>query len=269
MIHLHDSGIEYIVKNTRKCRDILEAEGVKSMQWYGKTAKNLKTGTKYSRQQLISLLREDTPLLKDGSYQWAIGGMLNSGEIIRTSFDEYMVAAGKSLPEYLPTYTQLASDLLERVAAKFPYIGFTVFETVLMNDFLNHLIAQNTIFLQVEKEASAFVFRFLQDEGTENVMYKPTKKDFNLYWTTDSVIITDMVSEAPIASNNPHVITIEKMLVDMYCDKRIQSTYSKAEYPSVLEQVIKTYKVEKNKMFRYAGRRNKATEIKKILGELG
>ena len=52
------------------------------MQWYGKTAKNLKTGTKYSRQQLISLLREDTPLLKDGSYQWAIGGMLNSGEII-------------------------------------------------------------------------------------------------------------------------------------------------------------------------------------------
>lgn len=221
------------------------------MQWYGKTAKNLKTGTKYSRQQLISLLREDTPLLKDGSYQWAIGGMLNSGEIIRTSFDEYMVSAGKSLPEYLPTYTQLASDLLERVAAKFPYIGFTVFETVLMNDFLNHLIAQNTIFLQVEKEASAFVFRFLQDEGTENVMYKPTKKDFNLYWTTDSVIITDMVSEAPIASNNPHVITIEKMLVDMYCDKRIQSTYSKAEYPSVLEQVIKTYKVEKNKMFRY------------------
>ena len=194
--------------------------------------------------------------------------MLKSGMIIRTSFDEYMVANVNSLPKYLPTYTQLASDLLERVAAKFPYIGFTVFETVLMNDFLKHLIAQNTIFMQVEKDASAFVFRFLQEEGNENVMYKPTKKDFNLYWTTDSVIITDMVSEAPIASNNPHVITIEKMLVDMYCDKLIQSTYSKAEYPSVLEQVIKTYKVEKNKMFRYAGRRNKATEIRKILGEL-
>ena len=29
-----------------------------------------------------------------------------------------------------------------------------------------------------------------------------------------------------IVSNNPHVITIEKMLVDMYCDKLIQSTYS-------------------------------------------
>ena len=71
-----------------------------------------------------------------------------------------------------------------------------------------------------------------------------------------------------IVSNNPHVITIEKMLVDMYCDKLIQSTYSKAEYPSVLEQVIKTYKVEKPKMLRYAGRRNKAAEIKKILAEL-
>ena len=77
-----------------------------------------------------------------------------------------------------------------------------------------------------------------------------------------------MVSEAPIASSNPHVITIEKMLVDMYCDKLIQSTYSKAEFPTVLEQVIKTYKVEKPKMLRYAGRRNKAAEIRKILAEL-
>lgn len=49
-------------------------------------------------------------------------------------------------------------------------------------------------------------------------MYKPTRKEFNRYWTADSVIIADMVSEAPVASNNPHVITIEKMLVDMYCD---------------------------------------------------
>ena len=58
------------------------------------------------------------------------------------------------------------------------------------------------------------------------------------------------------------------MLVDMYCDKLIRSTYSKAEYPFVVEQAVKTYKVEKNKMFRYAGRRNKAAEIKKILSGL-
>lgn len=37
------------------------------------------------------------------------------------------------------------------------------------------------------------------------------------------------------------------MLVDMYCDKLIQSTYSKAEYPFVVEQAVKTYKVEKTK----------------------
>ena len=62
-------------------------------------------------------------------------------------------------------------------------------------------------------------------------------------------------------------ITIEKMLVDMYCDKLIQCTYSKAEYPSVLERVIKTYKVERPKMLRYAGRRNRAAEIKKLMEE--
>ncbi len=239
------------------------------MQWFDKTAKKLKADTKYTRQQLISMLREDTPLLSDGSYQWAIGGMMNSGGIIRTGFDEYMAAAGNSLPEYLPVYTPRASELSEMVADQFPYIGFTVFETVLMNDFLNHLIAQNTIFIQVDKDASAFVFRFLREEGIGNIMYKPAKREFNLYWTADSVIVTDMVSESPITINNPHAITIEKMLVDMYCDKLIRSTYSKAEYPSVLERAIQTYKVEKPKMLRYAGRRNKAAEIKRILAESG
>ena len=43
--------------------------------------------------------------------------------------------------------------LMEKISKKFPYVSFTVFETVLMNNFLNHLIAQNTIFLQVERES--------------------------------------------------------------------------------------------------------------------
>lgn len=84
---------------------------------------------------------------------------------------------------------------------KYPYVQFTVFETVLMNEFLNHLIAQNTVFIQVEKESSIYVFRFFQNQGIQNVMYKPGKKDFNLYWAKDCVIVTDMISEAPFLSN--------------------------------------------------------------------
>jgi len=109
-------------------------------------------------------------------------------------------------------------------------VQFTVFETILMNEFLTHFVAQKTVFIQVEKESSIYVFRFLQEQGIQNVLYKPGKSDFNLYWSKDCVIVTDIISEAPVRADKPHSIKLEKMLVDMLADKLITATFSKAEF---------------------------------------
>ena len=45
----------------------------------------------YSRQQMISMLREASPEYSNGSYQWKLGEMLRSGEIVRTGYDQYMI----------------------------------------------------------------------------------------------------------------------------------------------------------------------------------
>ena len=92
----------------------------------------------------------------------------------------------------MPIYSDTAEGLIRLISEKYPYVQFTAFETVLMNEFLNHLIAQNTVFIQVEKESGIYVFLFLQEQGIQNVMYKPGKKDFNLYWSKDCVIVTDI-----------------------------------------------------------------------------
>ncbi len=154
-------------------------------------------------------------------------------------------------------YSNTAKNLIKLISKKYPYVRFTVFETTLMDEFLNHLIAQNTIFIQVEKESSIFVFRFLQEQGHKDIMYKPGKKDFNLYWSRNCVIVTDLISEAPLRSNEPHSIMLEKMLVDMLADKLIATTYSKAEYSDVMEQAQSKYLLDKVRMLRYARRRNK------------
>ena len=238
------------------------------MQWFDNAVKNLNPVTKYTRQQLISMLREDAPMLNEGSYQWAVGGLVKSGNIIRTGFDEYMLAEGNVRPEYEPNYTDFASGISGKVAERFPQIRFTIFETVLLNEFLNHLIAQNTVFVQAEKDISIFVFRFLQESGFANVMYKPSQKDYDLYWAANSIVVTDMISEAPLSSHDPHAMTLEKMLVDIYCDKLIRNTYSKAEYPMVMEQAMTSYKVEKPKLLRYARRRNKEKELQVFISAI-
>lgn len=195
--------------------------------------------------------------------------MLKSGNLTKVARNIYVVQNEREKLAYRPAYSDLAAKLIAQISEKYPSAHFTVFETALMNDFLNHLVAQNTVFVQVEKDISVFAFRFLQELGYEHLLYKPKKADYALYWEKDCIVVTDMISEAPLSATAPHEICLEKMLVDMYCDKLISSAYSKSEYPEVLKQAVETYHFEPAKMMRYARRRGKENELKKILEEIG
>ena len=238
------------------------------MQWYETTSKKLEAGHRYSHQELIKLLKSDYPLMSDSSCHWAVCGMLKSGILTKIARNVYAVQSEQEKPVYRPVYSDLAVKLMAKIAGKYPSLRFTVFETTLLNDFLNHLVAQNTIYIQADKDVSVFVFRFLQELGYDHLLYKPKKADFALYWEKDCIVVTDMISEAPLSAAAPHEICLEKMLVDMYCDKLIASAYSKSEYPQVLQQATGTYHFESTKMMRYARRRGREDEMKRILEEI-
>ena len=235
------------------------------MPWYDKTAESFVPGQIYSHQMLMHQFRSDRPDLSDGSYLWAIDGLLKDGILRKNGYDEYVVATGISLPEYQPAYSEKALALTETLSQRFPRVSFTVFETVLLNEFLNHLIAQNTLFIHAEKESSIFLFRYLQEQGQRGLLYKPSKRDFSLYWEKDTVVVADLTTEAPLRADAPHAVCLEKLLVDIYADKLISTTYSKAEYPSVLEQAMEHYRLDRAKMLRYARRRNKEKELRALL----
>ena len=238
------------------------------MPWYEATSKKLEVGHRYSHQELIELLKSDYPHMRETSCHWAVCGMLKNGAITKIARNVYVVQNEREKPVYRPAYSELAAKLIAQISDKFPSVHFTVFESALMNDFLNHLVAQNTVFVQAEKDISIFIFRFLQELGYAHLLYKPNKADYALYWEKDCIVVTDMISEAPLSASVPHEICLEKMLVDMYCDKLISSAYSKSEYPEVLKQAMETYHIESTKMMRYARRRGREDEMKKILEEI-
>lgn len=146
----------------------------------------------YCHKELMDELRLLKTDLPDSSYHWVISGLVRDGALTRRGYDSYSLSSDHPKDEYVPIYSDTAEGLIRLISEKYPYVQFTAFETVLMNEFLNHLIAQNTVFIQVEKESGIYVFRFLQEQGIQNVMYKPGKKDFNLYWSKDCVIVTDI-----------------------------------------------------------------------------
>lgn len=238
-----------------------------NMTWYMNTLGSISNGRTYSHKELIDILKEHRPDLSDDMYNWIIDQTAKKGILSRQGYNAYSLPDGKELIDYQPFYSQTSLDLIKKIQERFPRVNFTVFETVLMNDFLNHLIGRNTIFVQVEKDSSIFVFRYLQEQGYNNLLFTPDKKEIELYWDQDCVIITNLISEAPLRKEDPTKITLEKMLVDMVADKQISSTFSPAELPDVFDQAKKTYRLDKSKMLRYARRRHKEDKVNDYLEE--
>ena len=238
------------------------------MQWYSIVAENLSYGKTYTHKDIISALRNVKPNLSANTYHWAVSHMVRDGQLTRVGYGEYSLSVKDIKPEYRPYYSETALDVIRLISERFPHISFTVFETSLLNDFLNHLVSQNTIYVQVEKESSVFVFRFLQEAGYHRLMYLPSKRDYSLYWANGSIIVTNLISEAPMRSDDPHRITLEKMLVDMCSDKLISSSYSMSELPDVFKTAQNDYCLDRVRLYRYARRRNKEDKIKQLLREV-
>ncbi len=236
-------------------RDWVKGDGIVS--WYEEVIGRLDEKKSYCHKDLMDKLKKLKNDLSESTYHWAISKLVRDGVLIRLGYDSYSTSKNLTKEEYLPAYSETAAGLIRLISEKYPYVQFTIFETVLLNEFLNHLIAQNTVYIQVEKESSIYIFRFLQDQGIQNIMYKPEKKDFNLYWSKDCVIVTDLISEAPIRIDIPHSIMLEKMLVDISADKLIAASFSKAELPDICEQAQSKYLLDKVRMLRYARRRNR------------
>lgn len=189
--------------------------------------------------------------------------------LFRVGYDEYTTSEQHVLPEYHPFYTEDVQKVKSLLEEKYPELSFVMFESVALNEFLNHQIAQNTIYVQVEKDLSMYIFDILKQELGIMVLYKPNGTEFSRYWTHGCVVVLDLISQAPMSLIQPHEITVEKMLVDIIADKSIKATYSPAELPDIFRNIRKNYRVDVRKMNRYAGRRGKAEIIEKYMrGEI-
>ena len=227
------------------------------MKFSNEVFKQLEMDKTYTYRDLTARLQCVSPSAAESTCHAVISRLVRDGKIAKLGYDTYSLSYNLQKLQYAPAYSQSSIELAQLIGKRFPNVTFTIFETILMNEFLNHLIAQNTIFLQIEKESSIYVFRYMQEQGMKNVLYNPSKRDFNLYWEKDCIVITDLISEAPLDANNPHQILLEKMLVDMISDKLISSTFSKAEFPDIICEVQNKYFLDKSKMLRYASRRNR------------
>jgi len=225
------------------------------MKWFDSTVSRLEKERIYTRKELLDLLQEDYPYVSGNSYQWAIADMVKAERIVKVGYNQYRLPDSDVKDVYIPQYSETARKVIDILRNHLPEIKAVLFESSLLNAFLDEKITDNVIFLETEKEQTLPVFRLLQEQGIPNLIYRPTKKDFLFYRVRDSIVATDMTSEAPVRKNAPHEICIEKLLADIFCDRLVRLTYSFEDYKSIADAVQARYLVDKPRLMRYAGRR--------------
>ena len=234
--------------------------------WTNQALRNLSDKKIYSREELFQIFCAEKEDLSESAFRWTLYNLQKEQQLFRVDYDAYVTVQQEELPVYRPVYSDRGMEVREKLEDKYPELTFVIFESVLLNEFLNHQIAQNTVYVQVEKDVSSYIFDELQQEYTGSVLYKPGKNEFERYWTRDCIVVLELVSQAPMSDEKPYEMTAEKLLVDIVAEKSIAATFSPSEVPLIYASMIESYQVERRRLNRYAGRRGKTELVKKYAG---
>lgn len=159
----------------------------------------------------------------------------------------------------MPEISTKLKSVHSKLKREFPYLEICIWNTSSLNEFMIHQPGRFYILIEVEKDATQSVFFFLK-EGKYPVFVEPTEEIFEKYLSDEkeNFIVRSLITEAPLQKvEGLNTVTIEKMLVDVFCDELVFSAQQGAEMRTIFLEALNKYSVNENRMLRYADRRRK------------
>jgi len=198
---------------------------------------------------LYRFYQSDEPEIKKSTVNWRIYELVQNGILQRIGKGMFVV--GKSI-HYLLEISNKEIKINSVIKKEFPFINYCIWNSSILSEFLQHQLSFQFIVVEVEKDALESVFYSLKD-SFNSTFKKPAKEMVEEFISPrqNSIIINSFVSEAPIQSiKNVPTSSLEKLLVDLYCDKNL---------------FLDKYTVNKSKQLRYADRRRKKIQIEEFI----
>jgi hypothetical protein len=193
--------------------------------------------------------------------------LVQKGILNRIGRGKFIIGEGKNfIPEISPKMKAINSKLKKA----FPYLKVCIWNTSALNEFMVHQPGRFYLLIEVEKEATQSIFYFLKD-AKYSVFIDPTNDLLEKYLPNEkeSLIIRSLVSEAPIQNiKGINTISLEKMLVDVFCDDVIFSAQQGSEMRTIFKEALNKYSVNENRMLRYADRRRKKESFAKYINSI-
>lgn len=220
----------------------------------------------FKRDDIMKALAACEGRMSSSLFKKKLQEMLKCGVIVRIGRNAYRLPERGEQP-YAYQYSALANEVAALISAAHPLLLFSISELIQVNEFTNHQIAHNIIFLSVENDAAEFVFDTLKEKYPGKVLLKPSVELFHRYWSDNLIVIEKLVTEAPKGKSIAWQARIEKLLVDIMSEPLWKASIAESELPTIFEEAFKRYTVDESCLLRYAQRRAAEKKIKSFIAD--
>ncbi len=223
----------------------------------------------FTREELFQFYRHFEPDLKEGTFGWRIYDLKNRNIIKPLKRGLYVISYK---PKYKPDISPNLLKISKQLSEKFDEVKHCVWETIWLNEFVQHQINKSTIIVEVEKGFEESLFYALKDKLHREVFLNPDKKTFDLYISesTSPVIIKKLLTRAPLMKRTEKKVrfytpALEKILVDLFAEERLFFYLQGGELMHIYENALSKYAINFTKLFSYAKRREREYDIKQFM----
>ena len=221
----------------------------------------IKTHPQFTTAEFATMLRSQHPGMARSQIFNTLRSLCLQNKIVRISRGHFSTFAKQ---EYHYILSQAAQKVEQLIVSKYPLIDFQIWELYQLNEFVNHQISKNTLFIETEPMIDASVFELLFEQY-HHVLLHPTPDDYYKYMGDTTIVVQRLISEAPANTIDAKQASLEKILVDIFCKGLPSALIEHAEYPEILETAFDKYNINQARLFRYARRRGAANLIREFI----
>jgi hypothetical protein len=220
----------------------------------------------FTREDLLRFYRELEPDLKEATFGWRVFDLRRRHIIKDVKKGIYTL---EEKQKFKPELGKIIIKISKFLETSFDHHGYNIWNTAWLNEMTELQTTSYMIIIEVDKDSMETVFYNLKDKGKFNNVYlKPDETVINTYISeiNEPLIVKSMISRAPVVKTRNVIIpTIEKILVDLYCDEKLFYAFQGYQLIKIYDSCLSRYIINYSRLLNYARRRKREEEIKEFL----
>ena len=218
----------------------------------------------FSREELFAFYKQFKPELKENTFRWIIYNLKKQQVMASVSKGQFTFSLK---PFFQPEANKSERRIFSKIGKQFSLLKFCVWSTRIVSEFMLHVPSKHITIVQAEKESLEPIYDFLKGQKLGDIFIQPEEKEIDRYIfeSNKAIVLLPLVTKSPtLKVNKVETTTLEKLIVDLYSDKKIFSAFQGNELVHIVNVANSRYAIDFTTLFNYAKRRRKDIEMRRF-----